>query len=269
MQNPKLKQIVFLNGKFITKDQAKISVSGLGFLYGWGLFESMRSLNGKIVYFDEHLERIKKSAKLINIKFPYTFDKLRKIIKKAIRINAFSDAHVKLILSKSDKGTDIAMIVKKYKPHPFKKYKLGFSYCISKLKQNENSWLARVKSTNYLLFGLAYLEAKKKGFDEAIILNNRGYIAEGSRSNIFLIKDKTLFAPSLECGCLNGITRRVIFDLAKRYNFKIYEGNFTMLDLYAAEEAFFTNSLMGIMPMENKCGRLTKFLSKKYNSLLK
>ncbi|MBM3252414.1 MAG: hypothetical protein FJZ11_06545, partial [Candidatus Omnitrophica bacterium] len=114
--------------------------------------------------------------------------------------------------------------------------------------------------------------------DEAIILNNRGYVSEGSRSNIFLVKDNTVFTPSLSSGCLAGITRKAIFDLAKIYNIKICEGNFTLRDLHTAEEIFLTNSLMGVMALtslekepiaKGSVGRVTKFFMKKYNLLLK
>ncbi|OGX40156.1 MAG: hypothetical protein A2984_02740 [Omnitrophica WOR_2 bacterium RIFCSPLOWO2_01_FULL_41_12] len=264
-----MKEIVFLNGKFISKDEAKLSVLEPGFLYGFGLFETMRAYQKKIVYLGAHLKRLKNSCKLIALKCPYSPDKFKRMIKETVKINGFSDTYVRLTLWKSKAGTDILITAKKYQPYSPQRYIKGFSARISSLRQNENSLLGRIKSTNYLLCRLAYLEAKTKGLDEAIILNNRGYIAEGSRSNIFLVKDKALFTPSLQCGCLAGITRKVIFDLAKKYKIKICEGNFTIRDLYEADEAFFTNSLMGVMPLENKCGRLTKFFIKKYFTLLK
>jgi len=135
-----------------------------------------------------------------------------------------------------------------------------------------------LKTTNRIFYDLSLKEARDKGFDEAIILNSRGIIAEASRSNIFWVKDKELFTPGLECGCLDGITRKAVFDLAKKYNFKIYTGNFTLQDLYTCDEAFLTNSLWGIMPLavieketigKGKCGKLTRFFIEKYNSLLK
>lgn len=278
MKKPKLKEIIFLNGEFISRDQAKISVLEPGFLYSWGLFETMRSYNNNIVYFDAHLKRIKNSCKLINIRFPYTFDKLKEIIKNTIKMNNFSDAYVRLTLWKAQSSTGTLIIIKKYQPYPSIEYINGFRACISPFRQIENSFLARLKTTNYLFYQLAYAEAKKKKFDEAIILNNRGYIAEGSRSNIFLIKDNELFTPALESGCLNGVTRKVIFDLAEKYKIRISEGKFTLQDLCEADGAFLTNSLIGVMPLtwlekhsigKGRVDRITKFFMKKYNSLLK
>jgi 4-amino-4-deoxychorismate lyase len=167
------------------------------------------------------------------------------------------------------------VIARQYNPYLLKKYRHGFSTCVSGFRQNEYSILARIKSTNYLLCKLAYLEAKEKGFDEAIILNNRGYVAETSRSNIFLVKDGQVFTPSLSCGCLEGITRRAIFDLAKRNHIEIFEGNFTIQDLYDADEVFLTNSLMGVMPINSikrqpmRRGKITQLFMTQYNLLLK
>jgi branched-subunit amino acid aminotransferase/4-amino-4-deoxychorismate lyase len=270
---------VFLNGKFIPQEEAKLAVSTPGLLYGWGLFETMRAYNNRIVYFDAHLERIKHSCKLIYITFPYSIDKLKNIIQRTVKINGFADAQVRLTLWKSEAGIDILVSVKKYQPYSSQKYKEGFRARVSSFRQSENSHLARLKTTNYLLYRLAYLEAEEKGFDEAIILNNRGYIAEGSRANIFLVKDRALWTPALECSCLDGITRKAVLDLARKYNIQAYEGNLTLYDLDKAEEAFLTNSLFGIMPLgsveRHGIGKstgqykLTRFFMGKYRSLLR
>lgn len=273
----KFKEAIFLNGKFILKDEAKIPVLEPGFLYGWGLFETMRAYSEKIVYLNEHLIRMKDSCRLIHLRFPYPFDKLKRIIEKTVRISRFRDAYIRLTLWKSEHATGTLIIVREYNPYPKQKYKSGFRAKISSFRQNDSSLLARMKTTSRLLYELSFNEAKFKGFDEAIILNNRGYITEASRSNIFLVRDSALFTPDLECGCLGGITRRVIFALAKKYNIKIYEGNFTAQDLYNADEAFLTNSLMGVMPLaavekhkigKGLAGRITEYFVKKYNLLL-
>lgn len=273
-----MKETVFLNGKFLATEKARLSALTPGLLSGLGLFESMRSYNGRIVYLDEHLQRIKGSAKLMAIGLPLSFSKLKEIIKKTVRINGLKDAYVRLTLWKAKKGTDILVMAKKYKAYPQQKYRKGFHAVVSSLKQSDCSLLARIKTTSRLLYQLSLREAQDKGFDEAIILNNRGYLTEASRSNLFLVKDNTLFTPALSCGCLGGITRRIVFALAKKTNIKIYEGNFTLKDLCAADEAFLTNSLMGVMPLvsvEKQLiggalrGKTTAYFIKKYNSLLK
>lgn len=272
------KSIIFLNGKFLKASEARLSVLEPGFLYGWGLFETMRSYNGKIIYFNQHLERIKNSCRLLDMVLPYSIASIKEIIKKAVAKNGFRDVYMRLTLWKTERGTDILVIARQYKPYSSRTYNNGFCACVSSFRQIENSYLARLKTNNYLLYRLALSEVKEKGFDEALILNQKGYIAEASRSNLFLIKDKEIFTPSLGCGCLDGITRRVILDLAKKNNIKVYEGNFTIEHLLAADGAFLTNSLMGIMPLtsldkiligKNKCSGLIKFFIKKYNSLFR
>ena len=248
------------------------------FLFGYGLFETMRAYNRTIVYFDQHLRRILNSSKLIGLKAPYPKAKLKEKINAAVKRGNFQDAYIRLTFYKREKGTDILITVKKYQPYPAQKYQRGFYASISSLRQNEGSLLARLKTTNRLLYQLSLKVAKDKGFDEAIILNQRGYIAEGSRSNLFFAKSKEIFTSALACGCLDGITRQVIFDLAGKYKIKINEGNFTLEDLKQADEAFFTNSLIGVMPLariekesigKGRCVELTKFFTARYNSLLK
>jgi len=247
-------ETIFFNGRFMAAEEAMVPVSSPGFLYGWGLFETMRAYRRNIVYFDAHLNRIAASSRILGLALLHPQDKLKKIITKALELNYADDACVRLAVWKADKGTDISVSVKKYTPYPEKKYRDGFSACVSSLRQNEDSLLARHKSANYLLPRLSYMEARAKGVDEALVLNNRGYIAEASRSNIFLIKDNILFTPALSCGCLDGITRRLVLRLAKKYNFSCCEGNFTLQDLFDSDAAFLANSLIGIMPL----GRLDR-----------
>lgn len=272
-----MKEIIFLNGKFLSPHEAKVSVLSPGLLYGWGLFETMCSRNNRIVYLDAHLKRIKDSSKLLHINFTYPKGKLKKAIKEVVKINRLKNAYVRLTIWKNpDNKTDVSIIVKKYKSLPDKKYNQGFSCMVSSLRQNENSFLPQLKSTNYLFYKLAYLEAENKGFDEAIILNNSGYLTEGSRTNLFMVKNKELFTPALECGCLDGITRKVILRSAKKNNIKVHEGYFNLQNLYGADEAFLTNSLLGIMPVKSvenlrigKAKDITGFFRKKYNLLLR
>lgn len=147
---------------------------------------------------------------------------------------------------------------------------------MSSLRQSSGSLFSRVKSTNRLLYEISFQQAKQKGFDEAIILNERGYITEASRSNVFFAKDNNLFTPSLDCGCLEGVTRKIIFEQAKKHKINISEGKFTLFDLYEADEAFLSNSLMGVMPLaqaedrvvnNGKAGELTGFFANKLTIL--
>lgn len=272
-----MEEMIFLNGKLLPLKEARVSVLSPAFLYGWGLFETMRSLDGRIVYFNRHMARIKDSCKCVKIAFPYPAPLLKDRIEQLVKINGFKDSFVRLTISKSQgKKSDTFIFSRRYLPLPSAKYKKGFSCLVSESRANENCFLARHKTANYLLYRLSYLEAKEKGFDEAIILNSRGYLAEGAKSNIFFVKDRQLFSPSLECGCLAGITRGVVFDLAKKNGIKAFEGKFTLSDILGADEAFLTNSLMCLMPLtrigKRNVGKaralITSLLMEDYSGLL-
>jgi branched-chain amino acid aminotransferase len=273
-----MKKTVFLNGKFIPAQEARLPVVTPGFLYGWGLFETMRAFEGRIIYLAAHLKRLKDSSKLCRITLPHPPQELKDIIQETIRKNKLADARVRLTLWKSAGGADVLVTAERYQPFPAAQYRRGFRLHLSSFRKDEHSFLARLKTTNYLLPLLAYQEAKAKGFDEALILDSRGYISEASRSNIFLVKAGRLLTPGLDCGCLDGITRRAVFDLAARYRIKISVARLEVRDLLTSAEAFLTNSLLGIMPLrglgkekigEERCAELTRFLQEKYRSLLK
>ena len=244
-------------------------------VYEFGLFETLRAYKGKIVYLPQHLFRLRKSSQLLGIKPPCSSRKLMGMIKKTIKTSSFKDIYVKLILLASGDKTDILIIAKEYKPHPGKKYVFGYSAEISKFRQGD-TFLAQIKQLNRFVYERSFEAAKAKGFDEAIILNRQGKLAEGSRTNLFMVKGKEIFTPHLKCGCLPGITRKAIFDLSKKHKIKILEGWFEPEVLFEADEAFLTNSLIGVMPLK-KLGRktigkgsnrLTRFFMKKYKRLL-
>lgn len=249
-----------------------------GLFNSFGLFETMRSYNGRIVYFEQHLKRLKNSCHPAGLNFTYSIQRLKKSISDIVRRHGLKDACIKFCVYRSDCGQDAFILVKEYRPYDQKKYEQGMSLAVSSFRQNESSLLARIKTTDRMLYELSFNQAKRRGFDGSLILNNRGFIAEASRSNIFFVQDDTLFTPQLSCGCLDGITRRAVLDLAKKYNINFCEGKFTPADLYRSDEAFLTNSLAGIMPIaqvegnvigKDKCRKLYQFLSKKYDCLLK
>lgn len=272
-----MEELILINGKMIRKKKKEMSLLSTGLLNGIGLFETMRSYKNNIVYFDAHINRIITSCKIIDMKPPFSFSGLTAIIKEVTRLTSLKDAYIRLTLWKAGNNTESLLVVKRYFPHSSSKYKKGFSVYVSTIKQNAGSILTRLKTTSRLSYEFSFQEAKNKGFDEALMLNNRGYLAEGTRSNVFLIKRNEVFTPFLECGCLDGITRKAIFDLCARFKIKIYEANLTISDLYGCDGAFLTNSLMGVMPLvyigkgtinKGKLSDLTRFLTKKYNLLL-
>ena len=233
---------------------------------GDGIFETMRVYHGKIVYLDAHIKRMRESAKILDIEC-LSEQKIKKIIADAIKKSQIKDMYLRLTLVAP--GPEIIVGTKEYKPYPRAKYDKGFKVSVALQRQDEDSIFSRVKTTKRDFYDSSLVLAQSKGFEEAIILNKRGEITEGSRSNIFLVKNNELFTPGVSCGCLPGITRQVIFDLAKENNIKCSQDRLTIKDLDNCDEAFLTNSLMGVMPINKKCAKITKLLIKQYNCLLK
>ncbi len=273
-----MKMVIFWNGKFCSGQDSPVLNLDSSLLSGLGLFETMRAYQKNIIYFNQHIARIRDSAKFLELKFFYNTGKIKKIINRLLELNSLQDANVRLTLWKTKGLVDVLLVAKKYKPLPLSKYRKGFSLGIAGFRQSEHSVLAQHKTTSRLIYEVNFQEAQKRGFDEAIMLNQRGYITEGTRSNLFFVKNKTLFTPALSCGCLNGITRRVVCDIATQYGIKFYEGKFTLEDLCAADEAFLTNSLMGLVPVacvgkkyfiKSDAPKITGFFIRKYRNLLR
>ena len=274
-----MKQLVYLNGRFIPQAKAKISYLDPGFLCGWGLFETMRSYSGRIFALDAHLSRLYKSAKLINLKLNAKSELKNKIL-QLLKRNSIKDAYIRLTVWKGENKTRVLIFTRKFPPYPYKEnsYKKGENAIITKLRQNEHSDFSRIKSLSRLTFRLAYNEAQKQGTFEGLLLNTKGFLCEGSRTNIFFVKNNKLFTPSRDCGCLAGITRGTVLKLAKRGGIKICEKQIHPELIYKAEEIFLTNSLMEIMPLvkigkykigSGRPGEITLKLLDRYRNLTK
>lgn len=263
----------FLDGKFVDEKDALVSINEPGFLYAQGVFETMLADRRKIFRLNEHLERLVYSSRRINLDLPYSKQQLEDIIEKVLKINKFSPLVLRLTVWQGRDTGHLALMVKKYAPWPQSKCQAGFKAIISSVCQNENNFLANIKSSSRLHFLLAQKEAEAKGADEAILLNTKGNITEGTRTNIFLIKDDILYTPDKESGCLLGITRQAVLDIAKKFKIKSYEKKINLGELFSADEAFLTNSLIGVIPLTtlgNKkigstvAGKLTLFFRQKY-----
>ncbi|MEK6714635.1 MAG: aminotransferase class IV [Candidatus Omnitrophota bacterium] len=269
---------VFLDGKWLTLDKARAPIDEPGFLYAQGVFETMRADNEKIFRLEAHLERLTNSSKLVKISLGYSKAQLKDIIERTVSLNNYSCLCLRLTVWQGLNKAHISVISRKYRPYPQKKYISGFKAIFSSITQNETNFLANIKASARLHFLLAEEEAKSRGMDEAILLNTKGDIAEGARSNIFLVKDGALHTPDKESGPLLGITRNAVLDIAKDLKIKTYERKIKPSELFSADEAFLTNSLIGIMPLPDvekkkigsgKIGRLTADFAKRYQENLK
>ena len=258
----------YLNGNFINLTQARIHALEREASQAPGLFETMRSLRKNTVCLNGHVLRLKNSCSILGIRVGFRTAGLEEILRKVAVLNRGDDLYLRLTVWQQGRGAQILVRARAYEPYSRKKYEDGFKLWVSPKLQDEKYLFARVKSTNRLFYETAFQEAKKHGFDEALILNTRGQICECSRSNIFLVKDGEIFTPSVSCGCLPGVTRQVVMELAGKLKLKLHQGGFKLRDLQGCDEVFLTNSLMGIMPV-TKCAKIAKLLRKKYACLLK
>ena len=259
-----MEEIVYLNGSLVPLSQAKLSPLDWGFLYGYGLFETMRAYSGHIFHLEKHLARFSRSAKLLGID-PESAANLEKALYDTLRANNLFDARIRLTLSGGEgepvpdplasRSPTLLIIARSYIPYPRQVYEQGFKAIVSNIRRNTLSPASVMKSLNYLDNLLARLEAKLEGADEAILLNEQGFLAEGSTSNIFLISDNTLLTPSRDSGILPGITREVVLELAPSLGLEAVEREIASEELLKADEAFLTNSLIEIMPLTQVSGQ--------------
>jgi branched-chain amino acid aminotransferase len=259
-----MSEIVYLNGSLIPRSQACISVMDYGFLYGFGLFETMRAYGGTVFQLDKHLSRLEHSGRILGIPMEGLLA-LESGVIDTIRANKLSDARIRITVSIGEGGVvpdpgtcgkpTVLIVAGHYHPHPEEVYQQGFRAIVSSIRRNSQSPLSGLKSTNYLENMLARQEARKSGVNEAICLNENGLLAEGSMSNVFLVTDGILKTPGVESGILHGITRETVLELASRSGIKTIERDIRLDELYQAEEAFFTNSLMEVMPLVEVDGK--------------
>jgi branched-chain amino acid aminotransferase len=295
-------EIIYLNGRLIPRSIAKLSPFDHGFLYGYGLFETMRAYNGHIFRLDSHLTRLRCSAESIGLTHSIlSVDEGKQSLKAAcmetLEANKLKDARLRLTVSAGEgdmtpdpdtcSNPTVLITARNLIPSPPEKYGAGFKAALSFLCRNSQSPLSRLKSTCYIENILARMIAKAAGYDEAILLNERGYLAEGSTSNVFLVKKSpspegkgrvtVLTTPCLESGILPGITREAVLEIARASNIEAQERQVELKELIEAEEAFVTNSILELMPLTwfdgkpigtGKPGELTKELLAAYRKIV-
>jgi branched-chain amino acid aminotransferase len=288
-------EFIYLNGQLIPRSRAKLSPFDHGFLYGYGLFETMRAYQGHIFRLDRHLTRLRSSAQSLGLAHSVIAtlnivkgkQSLEAACTKTLEANKLKDARLRLTVSAGEgdmtpdpdtcSSPTVLITAQNLVPLPPEKYESGFKTALSSLRRNSQSPLSRLKSTCYMENILARMAARAAGCNEAILLNEQGYLAEGSTTNIFLVNKGELITPSLESGVLPGITREAVLEIARAANIKTLERQVELKELIEAEEAFVTNSIMELMPLTwfegksigtGKPGQLTKKLIAAYRKLV-
>lgn len=239
---------ISLDGKIIKSQIANVSPLSEAFLYGFGLFETIKVVNGKQYFFKEHINRIGKGCNILGFEFIYNKDILYKYCCELIEKEQLNNGAVRLSYSKN-KDSYILLISCRENNYNEDNYKKGFKLCFADIKRNPHSPIVYLKSNNYLENLMARQRAKEKGLDEAVFLNIYENICEGTISNIFFVKDKRIFTPDVSCGILSGILREKVIDIIKHLDLEFNMGSYGKEQLYDADEIFITNSLMDIMPV--------------------
>lgn len=251
----------------MTKENAKISVYDHGFLYGDGVFEGIRVYSGNIFRMKEHMDRLYRSAKSIMLEIPHTQDELTEIIAETVQRNRFEDAYIRVVVSRGvgDLGLDpnnckeasVVVIVEPLSIYPKELYEKGLEIVTVATRRNRSDVLSpKVKSLNYLNNVLVKIEAHLANVKEALMLNDQGYVAEGSADNIFIVKNGVFITPPGYVGALEGITRNAVMEIAEELGYEVKEEPFTRHDVYTADEVFLTGTAAEVIAVVKVDGRV-------------
>lgn len=281
---------IYINGKFYEKSAAKISVFDHGLLYGDGVFEGIRAYSRRVFKLREHIDRIFESAHSIMLNIPLGKEELIRAVTSTLKANGLSDAYIRLIVTRGegDLGLDprkckgnatVIIITDKIALYPEKYYKQGLEIITVPTVRNLPEALnPQIKSLNYLNNILAKIEAVNCGYDEAIMLDSLGYVAECTGDNIFIVKRGQLYTPPQCMGTLRGITRDTVLHIAKALKLSANEHVITRHEVYIADECFLTGTAAEIIPVvkvdgrvigSGKPGKVTLRLTKKFKELTK
>ena len=257
---------VYLNGKFVERSKAVISVFDHGLLYGDGVFEGIRSYSGLIFKLRDHVDRLFESAQTVMLTIPLGREAILNVVRQSLRINRLRDAYIRLVVTRGegDLGLDprkckrptLFVIADKIQLYPQRLYDRGLELITVATQRNVPEALnPQIKSLNYLNNILAKIEAINAGFEEAIMLSPSGYVTECTGENIFVVKGRQLLTPPPYIGVLRGITRKAVMDLGKAQKLDVREEILTRHDLFNADEVFLTGTAAEIVPVVTVDGR--------------
>ena len=253
---------IFLNDRFVRKEDAMVSVFDHGFLYGDGVYETLRAYGGRLFRLRQHLARLRRSASLIGLEIPIVEQDLIAVLQEAMKRNNLTDAYLRITVSRGEGaiGLDprlcarptVVVISLPLQPYPAELFNTGVSLAIMNVRRNLATALPpMIKSLNFLNNILAKQEASRAGAFDGLMLNAEGHITECTTSNIFFVKNRCVHTPSAACGILDGITREIVLSLAREQEFPTEEGRYLPDALLEADECFLTNTTMEIMPVRD------------------
>jgi len=279
---------VWLNGKLLDGEQARLSVFDHGVLYGDGVFEGIRAYGESVFQAEAHIDRLFNSAGQIRLTIPYTKRELIDAIYETLRANGLADAYVRLVVTRGE-GTlglnpfkcshpNTLIITDQVALYPTEMYDNGMAVIIAGTIRTSSRMLdPAIKNLNYLNNIMAKIEAIDAGVPEAIMLNEHGEVAECTGDNIFMVKDGTVITPPPEAGVLVGITRSVVIDLAGKLGIALAEQSIMPQELYQADECFLTGTAAEVIAVtrvdgqtvgDGKVGPVTRRLMAGFQKLI-
>ncbi|HAV63743.1 MAG TPA: branched-chain-amino-acid transaminase [Verrucomicrobiales bacterium] len=278
---------IFINGKYYNEKTATVSVFDHGLLYGDGIFEGIRAYHGRVFKLREHIDRLYDSAKAILLDIPMSHDAMMKAVVETCRKNKLRDGYIRLVVTRGPgtlglnpkrcKDPQVIIIADKIQLYPPEYYEKGLDIVTVPTTRNlVNAVNPAIKSLNYLNNILAKIEANNAGVEEAVMLNQHGFVAECTGDNIFIVRKNELLTPPLTAGALYGITRGVVMELGREEGLSVRETDLTRYDLFVAEECFLTGTGAELIPVvkidgrvigSGKPGQITRNLVQRYHEL--
>ena len=279
--------LVYLNGEYVPKSQARVSVFDHGFLYGDGVFEGIRAYNKRVFKLHEHVARLFDSAKAIDLRIPHTKEQFAELVLETCRRNKLTDAYIRPIVTRGvgDMGLNplkckeptVLIVAYPFAPLYGDRYERGLKLVTAAVRRNPPDCISpNIKSLNYLNNVLAVIQSNQRGADEALFLDKEGFVSEASADNLFIVKNGLVTTPPTVTN-LNGITRATVLELAPKLGLKAREAQMTLFEVYAADEVFMTGTAAEIAPIvnvddriigEGKPGKTTLMVSKAYKELV-
>jgi len=282
--------LIYIDGKFYPKSEAKVSVYDHGLLYGDGVFEGIRAYDGVVFKLKEHIDRLYTSAHTIMLEIPLNKEKMTRAVLDTLKKNRLKDAYIRLVVTrgvgdlgldprKCSKATIIVITEPRISLHSKEKKEKGITSMISWVKRDPvDATTHEVKSLNYLNSILAKIESNVAGVDEAICLDKMGFVCEGVAENVFIVKEGKVLTPPTSTGALRGITRIAVMKLVEKLRYPLIERNITPNELFTADEVFLTGTAAEIAPVREvnrrtigngKPGPVTKRLMQEFDKMVR
>jgi branched-chain amino acid aminotransferase len=251
---------IFLDGKIVPVADARVSVFDHGLLYGDGVFEGIRSYNGRVFRLQAHLQRLEDSARAVRLQLPMTLDELSKAVYDTLKANNIVNGYIRLVVTRGvgtlglspnrTSNPSVFIIADQIELYPKELYENGMAVISSSVVRNHpNALSPRIKSMNYLNNILAKIEALDADVYEAIMYNHLGFVSECTGDNLFLVRDGVLLTPPISAGILEGITRNAVIELIRKRNLVLHEIDLTRHDIYVADECFLTGTAAEVIPV--------------------